>query len=599
MLIEPIQDQGEEATITLPSTITIQTVLPDADSWLQLQSAIQIIEQGLNIEPQSNSISILHQPSETVTELITNLGQSSPHSLTTTTHIIILSAANLAPDPAHYIDAIRNIHLDKFLPIILVGQPQDSNVFIDAMHGGANDYILLDTPPELVAVKLQAQIRARNIQAVIEEQHDAIRENHSHILREQQMAKEVFDKVAHDLVDLANVKYWLSPIAVFNGDVLLATPTPSGGLLVLMGDFTGHGLGAAIGAIPLASTFYGMTQKGFAIHDIVRELNAKLYEILPTGVFCCACVAQLDFSSGVAEIWNAGLPDCYILRESGCGIEPISSTALALGILSSQAFNFESKRYNLKAKDRLYLLSDGLLETENEAGEQYGAERLEQALVEGCNVGGKHCFDSVKGNVLEYIGNHARADDISFVEIEAVAEEDFAKYTQQSNTLASQAPVSWCFTYEFRADSLQHQDPVPLILHTLLEEPNLRRNSGRLFSIVSELYNNALDHGLLELDSRLKRETQSFEKYYNMRAKRLSELSKGSVTFKLEYEASEEQGILIVDVIDTGKGFDVDLLPDNGQQPALHGRGLALIRSICERVEFLGCGNHVQVEYRW
>ena len=77
------------------------------------------------------------------------------------------------------------------------------------------------------------------------------------------MAKSVFDNVAHNgSLSAPNIKYLLSPLSVFNGDVLLACMKPSG-MHVLLGDFTGHGLPAAIGAMPMAEIFYGMTRKGF------------------------------------------------------------------------------------------------------------------------------------------------------------------------------------------------------------------------------------------------------------------------------------------------------------------------------------------------
>ena len=73
--------------------------------------------------------------------------------------------------------------------------------------------------------------------------------------------------------------------SIFNGDLLLATRTPSGSMYVMLGDFTGHGLPAAIGAIPVAEVFYGMANKGFSIAAIVAETNRKLRAILPTEVF--------------------------------------------------------------------------------------------------------------------------------------------------------------------------------------------------------------------------------------------------------------------------------------------------------------------------
>ena len=68
-----------------------------------------------------------------------------------------------------------------------------------------------------------------------------------------------------------NIRYLLSPYALFNGDLLLAACTPSGNMHLLLGDFTGHGLPAAVGAMPLAEVFYGMTAKGFGLAETLRE----------------------------------------------------------------------------------------------------------------------------------------------------------------------------------------------------------------------------------------------------------------------------------------------------------------------------------------
>ena len=132
------------------------------------------------------------------------------------------------------------------------------------------------------------------------------------------MAKAVFDKVTHSgCLDAPNIRYLQSPYAVFNGDLMLAAFKPSGGMHVLLGDFTGHGLPAAIGAMPLAEVFYGMTAKGYSLAEVLREINAKLKRILPVGVFCCATLLNISFQRQVVEVWSGGLPDGYLLRSDG------------------------------------------------------------------------------------------------------------------------------------------------------------------------------------------------------------------------------------------------------------------------------------------
>ncbi|MDG1293211.1 MAG: hypothetical protein P8O99_03785, partial [Pseudomonadales bacterium] len=69
-----------------------------------------------------------------------------------------------------------------------------------------------------------------------------------------------------------------------------------------------------------------------------------------------------------------------------------------------------------------------------------------------------------------------------------------------------------------------------------------------------------------------------------------------------------KQGLLVIDVVDSGKGFDHAALAslrlpldENLQQsqPVLSGRGIPLLQSICSKVEYLGVGNHARVAFKW
>lgn len=515
--------------------------------------------------------------------------------------IILLCSDLIASAPGENIQKLIDLYQHSYVPVILLTSDEASTdrTLIAAIAAGAHDYIHLPIAAPLLEAKITAQIRISEMQQVVQQQNQQIIENHEHLMLEQQLAKEVFNKVAHDDgIEMANIRHWLSPIAVFNGDVLLAAPTPNGGLMVLLGDFTGHGLAAAIGVIPLASTFYSMVDKGFSMPDIIKELNNKLHAILPVSVFCCASIAQFNFEQGFVDIWNAGLPDCYILRQQTSTVEVLSSNALALGIVGGASYDPRPTRFDLLAGDRLYLLSDGVLEATSSSGEQFGDERLAEVIAEQASVNEDQGFAAIKRQVIDFIGEHSRDDDISLVEITMVDAKDFAAMYEGSTGHKSEDPASWRFSYEVRPDSLRTQDPVPLLLHTLMEVPNLRRYSGALFTIISELYNNALDHGLLGLSSALKQEPQGFARYYNERLLRLQQLDTGSVRFNLDYQGSADGGLLRLEVIDSGAGFDYSQLSQALDQN-FHGRGIPLLQTICSKVEYLGCGNHAQVEFCW
>ncbi len=214
----------------------------------------------------------------------------------------------------------------------------------------------------ILEAKINAMGRLHLLQRTVLEQRDLIVRHNEHLLNEQRVAKAVFDKVAHSgCLNASNVRYLQSPLALFNGDLLLAAYKPSGGMHVLLGDFTGHGLPAAIGAMPLAEVFYGMTAKGYPMADILRRDERQLKRILPVGVFCCATLLNLSFQRELVEVWNGGLPDGYLLRAASGERVALVSRHLPLGILEPAAFSDRCETYPLDIEDRIFLFSDGVL----------------------------------------------------------------------------------------------------------------------------------------------------------------------------------------------------------------------------------------------
>jgi anti-sigma regulatory factor (Ser/Thr protein kinase) len=68
----------------------------------------------------------------------------------------------------------------------------------------------------------------------------------------------------------------------------------------------------------------------------------------------------------------------------------------------------------------------------------------------------------------------------------------------------------------------------------------------------------------------------------------------------MTHEPSEHGGKLILQVTDSGKGF---VIPASQKQLGTisnyHGRGIRLIETLCQRLEFLPPGNSVIVEFDW
>src|SRR5690606_21123140 len=98
---------------------------------------------------------------------------------------------------------------------------------------------------------------------------------------------------------------------------------------------------------------------------------------------------------------------------------------------------------------------------------------------------------------------------------------------------------AWEFTYKVEGQTLRQFNPVPLILHNILEVPRLRAYSGQIYTVLTELYSNALEHGILGLNSEDKQTPGGFLAYYQERERRLEEVSCGWVLFRVRHRMQE------------------------------------------------------------
>ena len=99
-----------------------------------------------------------------------------------------------------------------------------------------------------------------------------------------QIAKKIIVNISRSInLDLEKIKYCMSLMEVLDGDLILCAKTPSNGEVLLIADFTGHGLGAVIKAMIVTDIFCTMVSKGLHLEEVIYELNHKLLTNLPTG----------------------------------------------------------------------------------------------------------------------------------------------------------------------------------------------------------------------------------------------------------------------------------------------------------------------------
>ncbi len=493
---------------------------------------------------------------------------------------------------------------DRFVPIMFLTGVTEASELARCVDAGGDDFLTKPYNAAILQAKLNALERMREIQHTVQQQRDEISRHHLQLIADQEAAKAVFDNIAHARQLHADfIRQVISPLSLFNGDVVLTAQGPSDNVYVMLGDFTGHGLAAAIGALPLADVFYGMTAKGFLLKDIARECNRKLGAVLPTGYFCCATLIAVDCVRGSVEFWNGGLPSVYLRRvgdDQGETLARLESSHLPLGILKGDDFSDATQVIEVQTGDKVFLATDGVVESRDDAGEYFSDIRLEQVLAYS-DPG--NLLHAVQEAVKLFVGSRDRDDDVTIVEIEIVPSAKLrANPERKSVAHPSAGPRDWKLTYELGPESLRDFNPLPILQHVMMEAPYLHARTSEIYTVLAELYSNALEHGVLGLDSTIKNSATGFARYYDLRAAALNAIS-GFVRFEIAGRCQDRLVRLSIGVCDSGRGFDYEkMLGSQGGSAganSYHGRGLTLLSRLCDTIEFTAPGNRVDVVMSW
>jgi hypothetical protein len=118
----------------------------------------------------------------------------------------------------------------------------------------------------------------------------------------------------------------------------------------------------------------------------------------------------------------------------------------------------------------------------------------------------------------------------------------------------------------------------------------------RAFTVFSELISNGLDHGILDLDSKLKTEVDGFAEYFQLKEERLENIGKEE-KLSMKFAYSPETSEIDFEIVDSGKGFDLNKAKDTDDN-ALSGRGRDLINKLCKSVDIVAPGNKTIVNMK-
>jgi heme exporter protein D len=191
------------------------------------------------------------------------------------------------------------------------------------------------------------------------------------------------------------------PAQQVGGDFFQILPDGHGGVLILLGDVTGKGLQAGMQVALIVGAIRTIVETSYEPHVVLEALNRRL---CGRGQSYATCVAMQIASDGKTVIANAGHLAPYLN-----GKELTMTGNLPLGL--NPSVTFDQVTIQLKQKDRLLVITDGVIEAKNSKNELFGFNRARSI---------SHLPAAFIVKAAEIFGQE---DDITVVSISRVAQE--------------------------------------------------------------------------------------------------------------------------------------------------------------------------------
>ena len=162
------------------------------------------------------------------------------------------------------------------------------------------------------------------------------------------------------------------PFVDVGGDFLDYFRLSDNRLGLYLGDVVGKGLPAAMYAALAVGTLRGIRKTGELPRAVLELLNRRLRMRVPPARYCAVEYAVFDPASLELRLSNAGLPKPVHISAQGC--RELGEGGLPSGLFPDT--HYDQYNAQLEAGDAVLFLTDGILEAQNNAGEEFGNERL-------------------------------------------------------------------------------------------------------------------------------------------------------------------------------------------------------------------------------
>jgi len=185
-----------------------------------------------------------------------------------------------------------------------------------------------------------------------------------------------------------------------SGDTYDVMNLADGRVVVLIGDVTGHGIGAALLTHAAQAAVRSYLELLDDMSQVVTRLNRRLAESVETGNFMSFLLVEIEPTEQQIRYVNAGHPGLMIVRADGT-VDTLGKTGMVLGVVGDQEYPV-SDSIQLGRGDVLFLRTDGVDETMSPDREMFGEQRIREVLAAHRECSAEEILQEIDSALVEW-----------------------------------------------------------------------------------------------------------------------------------------------------------------------------------------------------
>ena len=250
-----------------------------------------------------------------------------------------------------------------------------------------------------------------------------------------QIITSIQENIDHVKTPKVDIGYLMVPAHNIGGefiDMIRLTETRH---LFVVGDLSGKGIAASMNMVILKSIIRSYLAEVHDFKQLVVKLNTFVRDSLPKGTIFAGLFALIDFETDTMYYINCGVPALMMYTQVYNNVIEIQGSGHILGFVKDLSPYISVKTTKLNHGDIIMACTDGLIQSHSLRGEQFGKERVQQAVLDNSTYPAQRMAQFTFDGLVKFMSKEME-DDVSILVIkyEGLPEEKTEEAVEEASS---------------------------------------------------------------------------------------------------------------------------------------------------------------------